>query len=79
MSINSYITEDHVLSADDRKLLALPVRKQATKLESLRAGMTDEQKRANDLAQMKGASALLASLPLKEEEFSLNKREYRIL
>ena len=46
------------------------------KLDSLRASMTDEQKRANDLAQMKGASAWLTSLPLKEEGFSLNKREF---
>ena len=34
------------------------------------------QKRANDLAQMKGASAWLTSLPLKDEGFVLNKREF---
>ena len=128
------ITEGHVLSEADRKLLSLPVRfgglgipiyqdlcakeydnsRKATqsltprivaqeheynldrnrerqiereikeareaghkeKLDSLRASMTDEQKPANDLAQMKGASAWLTSLPLKEEGFSLNKREF---
>ena len=38
--------------------------------------MTLMQKRANDLAQMKGASAWLTSLPLKDEGFVLNKREF---
>ena len=30
----------------------------------------------NDVAQEKGASAWLTALPLKEEGFSLNKREF---
>ena len=128
------ITEGHVLSAADRKLLSLPVRygglgipiyqeicanefensRKATqiltpkivaqerdfesdpvrereiereikngreqahkeKLQALRANMSKEQLRANDLAQLKGASAWLTSLPLKEEGFVLNKREF---
>ena len=45
-------------------------------LDSLRTKMTKEQVRANDLAQLKGASAWLNSLPLKEEGYNLNKREF---
>lgn len=128
------ITEGHVLSESDRKLLSLPVRfgglgipiyqelcskeyansRKATqlltpkivaqeheytldrvkekeiegeiksaretahkeKLTTLRTSMTNAQRRANELAQMKGASAWLTSLPLKDEGFSLNKREF---
>ena len=46
------------------------------KLEDLRKNMSKEQLRANDVAQMKGASAWLTSLPLKDEGFMLNKREF---
>lgn len=46
------------------------------KLDHLRTQMTREQLRANDVAQMKGASAWLTSLPLEEENFVLNKREF---
>ena len=38
--------------------------------------MDREQLRANDLAQMKGASAWLNALPLKHEGYVLNKREF---
>ena len=38
--------------------------------------MTRKQLRANDLAQLKGASAWLTSLPLKSEGYVLNKREF---
>ena len=46
------------------------------KLQTLRSNMTPQQIRANDLAQMKGASAWLTSLPLEDEGFVLNKREF---
>jgi hypothetical protein len=46
------------------------------KLDHLRTQMTRAQLRANDIAQMKGASAWLTSLPLEEENFVLNKREF---
>ena len=36
------------------------------KLEDLRKNMSKEQLRANDLAQIKGASAWLTSLPIKD-------------
>ena len=38
--------------------------------------MTPEQKRANDVATMTGASSWLSSMPLKAENFVLNKREF---
>ena len=45
-------------------------------LEELRKNMTKEELRANDLAQMKISSAWLNALPLQDENFSLNKREF---
>ena len=45
-------------------------------LRELRSKMSQEQIRANDLAQLKGASAWLTSLPLKSEGYVLNKREF---
>ena len=38
--------------------------------------MSPEKIRANDLAQLKGASMWLTSLPLKSEGFALNKRYF---
>ena len=45
-------------------------------LTGLRSRMTKEQLRGNDVAQMKGASSWLTSLPLKDEGYVLNKREF---
>jgi hypothetical protein len=45
-------------------------------LKDLRQRMTLDQLRANELSTMKGASSWLSSLPLKAENFSLNKREF---
>ena len=128
------ITEGHILSSDDRKLLSLPVRmggmgipiftescireysnsldttkalreniiaqvksyhcnkkfeKEITAkiisakqkyhediLSDLRTRMNKDQIRGNDVAQMKGASAWLNSLPLKDEGYRLSKREF---
>ena len=47
-----------------------------TILKELRSKMSKEQVRANDLAQLKGASSWLTSLPLKSEGYVLNKREF---
>ena len=44
--------------------------------EKIRINMSTEEKRANDLAQMKGASCWLNALPLKSENYTLNKREF---
>ena len=45
-------------------------------LDDLRKRMNREMIRANDIAQMKGASAWLNALPLKDEGYTLNKREF---
>ena len=45
-------------------------------LKEIRSNMAKDQLRANDLAQMKGASAWLNALPLKDEGYTLNKREF---
>ena len=45
-------------------------------LEDLREKMSNDQLRANELSQQKGASSWLGCLPLKREGFSLNKREF---
>ena len=45
-------------------------------LKDLRKNMSKEEIRANDIAQMKGASAWLTALPLQGEGFVLNKREF---
>ena len=45
-------------------------------LEQLRSRMSKEKIRSNDIARMKGTSNWLTSLPLKDEGFSLNKREF---
>ena len=50
--------------------------KNAETIEQLRKQMSDEFLRANDLAQMKGSSSWLTALPLKDENYILNKREF---
>ena len=45
-------------------------------LSDLRSRMTREKIRGNDVAQLKGASAWLTALPVKDEGFVLNKREF---
>ena len=45
-------------------------------LEEIRKQMNKEQLRANDLAQLKGGSSWLNALPLEDEGYTLNKREF---
>ena len=45
-------------------------------LQQLCEEMKPEELRANDLSRMKGASCWLTMLPLKSENFLLNKREF---
>ena len=45
-------------------------------LINLRKKMSPAEIRANDLAQLKGASSWLNALPLKSENYVLNKREF---
>ena len=49
---------------------------QNERLAHLRSKMTKEQIKVNDLTQMKGFSNWLTALPLKSENFVLNKREF---
>ena len=46
------------------------------KLALLRESTTFDQRKTNELSCMKGASSWLTSLPLKAENFVLNKREF---
>ena len=46
------------------------------KLDELRMAMSSDERRVNDLAQMKGASSWLTSLPMKSENYDINKREF---
>ena len=57
-------------------LKAEKIQREKEILKDLRTRMTKEQMRGNEVAQLKGASAWLTSLPLKEEGFVLNKREF---
>lgn len=45
-------------------------------LDDLKERMNDDQKRANEIAQMKGGAQRPTSLPLKFENHLLNKREF---
>ena len=45
-------------------------------LDELTINMTKDQKRANKLAQMKGASSWMNTLPLESDNNTLNKREF---
>ena len=45
-------------------------------LEKLREKMTSSEKKANDIARSEGASIWLTTLPLKEENYVLNKQEF---
>ena len=47
-----------------------------TILQQLREKMSSEALKANDLAEIKGAVIGLTTLPLKSENFDLNKREF---
>ena len=39
--------------------------------------MSDDDKRANDIAQLKGSSSWLSAVPSTHDNFSLNKREFQ--
>ena len=70
-----------VLDRQAERAIDLEIRKRRDEnnkliLEDLRQRMTAEKLRGNDIAQMKGASSWLTALPLKEEGYVLNKREF---
>ena len=61
---------------DKRAIINLKDKHHKIALNDIRTRMNKEQIRANDLAQMKGSSSWLNSLPLKSEGNVLNKREF---
>ena len=70
-----------VLDQEAEKTIASEIKrerktKQEQTLTVLRGKMNKNQIRGNDVAQMKGASAWLTSLPIKDENYVLNKREF---
>ena len=63
-------------NGDKRSVINLKDKHHKIALNDIRTRMNKEQIRANDLAQMKGSSSWLNSLPLKSEGNVLNKREF---
>ena len=64
------------LKTTGRRIAIAKEEQSSSLLQQLRENMSSEQLRANDLATMKGGSSWLSTLPLKSENFSLNKREF---
>ena len=65
--------------ANNKALKDLKYKKNAVNkiaLEELREQMTPHQLKANDIARCDGASIWLTTLPLKEENYVLNKQEF---
>ena len=80
---NSRIATEQLVEMDDehrmtsrRKIVNTREERYNTILQQLRERMSQEQLRANNLAKMKGASSWLTTLPLKLENFNLNKWEF---
>ena len=59
-----------------RRIAIAKEEQSSSHLQQLRENVSPEQLRANDLAMMKGGSRWLTTLPLKSQNFSLNKREF---
>ena len=60
----------------EQKIKKERIERQEKILEEIRKDLSKEEIRANDLAQMKGASSWLNALPLESEDYTLNKREF---
>ncbi|MCH2416854.1 MAG: hypothetical protein MK195_08855 [Acidimicrobiales bacterium] len=72
---------EYSIDSTEEKEIQLRIKKERkdyeeNELKAIRRNMTQDQKRANDVAQLKGASSWLNALPLKDEEYTLNKREF---
>ena len=72
---------EYVLNNESSTKLRKNIKKRRAKyqqvqLKKIKTHMTTEENRANEIAQLKGASSWLTSLPLAEEKFVLNKREF---
>ena len=79
-NINQQIHEYNIDNEQEKRIMQQikkeRVERQEKLLEEVRKNMSKEQLRANDLSQMKGASSWLNALPLEEEDYILNKREF---
>jgi hypothetical protein len=83
--LTSNIFEQNNTTTDHRAVPVHQLRRQIsnkrnqrsrTLLNDLRSNMTTEQIRANDIAQQKGSSIWLTALPLANEGYVLNKRDF---
>ena len=71
-----YVLNRRVERETEASIRAEKVKMQEGLLADLKLRMTKDQTRGSELAQMKGASAWLTSLPLKDEGYVLSKREF---
>ena len=60
-----------------KEIVAKKIEKQKKQLKNVRSKLTEDENRANDLAQLKGASSWLSTTPSIHDNFSLNKREFQ--
>lgn len=79
-NINKQILE-YEIDREQEKKIGQTIKKERKErheklLEEVRKSITKEELLANDIRQMKGASAWLNALPLEAEDYALNKREF---
>ena len=74
--IHDYSIDKDLEKEIESKIKKERLEKHEKVLEEVRKNLSKDEIRANDLAQLKGASAWLNSLPLKDEGYELNKREF---
>ena len=79
-NINRQIHE-YIIDKEQEKKIEQTIKKERRERqeklsEEIRGQLSKEELRANDIAQLKGASSWLNALPLEAENYSLNKREF---
>ena len=79
-NINRQIHE-YIIDKEQEKGIEQTIKKERAErqkkiLEECRKSLSIKEQRANTIAQMKGASSWLNALPLENEDYSLNKREF---
>ena len=78
------VNQETIICSDHHKLsqkAKANIKQQRTKhdklrLEKLQQEMNSEQKKLNEIAQSVGASSWLSTLPIKDDHYDLNKREF---
>lgn len=73
---NNFMDETIKVNHTNSSLKAEKAKADKIILNELRTRMNKEQLKANDIAHLKGASAWLTALPINDEGFVLNKREF---